>query len=211
MCGMRTGLAEPLRNLRPLSDVQELDERDEPETIAEIDEEGDDIVIGPPVERLPAEPIPAAYYPDHYEETEKPKPETPVVRNLSLRSMMLGTALVAACLGLGRVSMFAGVVSFLILVPAYVRTLSAISYYRQAHRTLGRPDIAAIFATSLVLSLMGLAAGGLVFLLMTVVSGLVVEKAGWEDPVRITTFVGAAAAFVTVLVLVHKVWPVNED
>jgi hypothetical protein len=208
---MRTGVVEPLRDLRPLSDVNDLDHPDEYKTVVEIDEEKDDIVVGPPVERLPAEPIPAAYYPDHYEESERPKPETPVVRSVSLRSMMLGTALIAACLGLGRFSTFAGVVSFLMLVPAYIRTLSAISYYRQNQRTLTRQDIAAIFATSLILSLMGLSAGGLVFLLMTVVSGLVVEQAGWEDPIRITTLVGAAAAFVTVLVLVHKVWPVNED
>ena len=211
MCGMRTGWAEPLRDLRQLSDEPDLDQPDEYEAVEQIDEPGDDIVVGPPVERLPAEPIAAAYYPDHYEEAEKPKPETPVVRTLSLRSLMLGTTLIAACLGLGQFSMFAGVLSFLILVPAYIRTLSAISYYRQAQRTLGRQDIATIFATSLVLSLMGLAAGGLVFLLMTVVSGFVVQNAGWSDPVRITTLLGAAAAFLTVLVIVHKVWPVNED
>ena len=107
--------------------------------------------------------------------------------------------------------MAAGIVAFLVLIPAYIRTLSAVSYYRERQRRLGGQDTAVIFATSFVLSLMGLSAGGLVFLVTVFVMGLVAGLAGWDDPHSLTTIVGAAAAFVTVLILVHKVWPVNED
>lgn len=218
MCGMRTGLAEPLRSLarKAVAESNLVEAIAEPILVVEDVEEGDfddadDVVLAPPVER-PVEPMmPLEIERDDSDDSATGNEHAPVARNVSLGSLMLGTMLVAACLGLGRASMSAGIVAFLILIPAYVRTLSAIYYYRQRQRQLGGQDIAAVFATSFVLSLMGLSAGGLVFLMMVFVMGLVAGLAGWDDPRSLTTFVGAAAAFVTVLVLVHKVWPVNEE
>jgi hypothetical protein len=209
LCGMRTGLVEPLQ-LPARKSIAE------PVLVVENVEEGefedaDDVVLAPPVER-PVEPLaPIEMSRDDADDSETTIEHAPVARNVSLGSLMLGTLLIALCLGLSRVSMSAGIVAFLILIPAYIRTLSAIYYYRQRERQLGGQDTAAIFATSFVLSLMGLSAGGLVFLVTVFVMGLVAGLAGLDDPRSLTTFVGAAAAFVTVLVLIHKVWPVNED
>lgn len=209
MCGLRTGYVEPLQG--PLR--QGIEDRDfDAEIVADdLDENAEDMVLGPPVERPPAEPLSLESYLDRNQEVETANVPAPVARRVSLGSLMIGTMLLAACLGLGRVSMAGGIIAFLVLVPAYVRTLSAISYYRDHGRELGVQDIAAIFATSLVLSLMGLTAGGLVFLVTVFLSGLVVRFLPWGDTVPIATFLGTAAAFVTVFVLVHKVWPVNED
>jgi hypothetical protein len=218
MCGMRTGLAEPLRSLarKAVAESNLVEPIAEPILVVEDVEEGDfddadDIVLAPPVER-PVEPMmPLEWQRDDSGDSATSNEPAPIARNVSLGSLMLGTLLIAACLGLGRASPSAGIVAFLILIPAYIRTLSAIYYYRQRERQLCGQDIAAVFATSFVLSLMGLSAGGLVFLMMVFVVGLIAGLAGWDDPGRITTFVGAAAAFVTVLILVHKVWPVNEE
>ena len=125
--------------------------------------------------------------------------------------MMLGTMLIAACLGLSRASMAAGAVAFLILVPAYIRTLSAIYYYRQRERQLGGHEVAAIFATSFVLSVMGLAAGGIVLGITRYAVLQIAGSGGWAGASTLATFLAVAAAFVTILVLIHKVWPVNED
>jgi hypothetical protein len=209
MCGMRTGLALPLQLparkaiAEPIIVAESVDE-------ADFDEAGE-VVLAPPIERPAAPLLPFEIYSGDSRRDEPVFEHAPVARNVSLRSLMLGTLLIAACLGLSRASMSAGIVAFLILIPAYIRTLSAIYFYRQRERELSGHDTAAIFATSFVLSLMGLSAGGLVFLLMVFVMGLLAGLAGWDDPGITTTFVGAAAAFVTVLVLIHKVWPVNED
>jgi hypothetical protein len=208
MCGMRTGLALPLKLPAQKSIA-------EPVLVAETVEEGElddtDVVLAPPAERPAAPLMPLEMQTEDRDDAQQSVEHTPVARNVSLGSLMLGTLLVAVCLGLSRASMAAGIVAFLVLIPAYIRTLSAVSYYRQSERRLGAQDTAAIFATSFVLSLMGLSAGGLIFLVTVFVMGLVAGLAGWDDPRGLTTFVGAAAAFVTVLILVHKVWPVNED
>jgi len=211
MCGMRTGLPEPLR--RPLrsavdqpsldSEVLNADEMESPDD--------EDIVLAPPVERPPPEPFPVGTPIDHYDLSESNKEPTPVARNVSVASLMLGTFLVAACLGLGRFSTPVGIIVFLILIPAYIRTLSAIWYFRKQERELGRRELTEIFTTSLVLALMGLAAGGLVFLVMTAITGLVVGSLGWENAETGTAVLGTAAAFATIVVLIHKLWPVNQD
>jgi hypothetical protein len=209
MCGMRTGLVKPLQ-LPARRAIAEPIVVTENVAEGEFDDDAD-VVLAPPIER-PAPPLmPLETLAGDSEHDDLVNEQAPVARNVSLGSLMLGTLLIAACLGLSRASMSAGIVAFLILIPAYIRTLSAIYYYRQRERELSGHDTAAIFATSFVLSLMGLSAGGLVFLVMVFVMGLLAGLAGWDDPGITATFVGAAAAFVTVLVLIHKVWPVNED
>jgi hypothetical protein len=208
---MRTGLVQPL-HLPAQKALEKSSVEDTLVEAGETDDDGDgDVVLAPPIERPPSEPLSAGMYCERSDAAKINDEPATVARNVSLGSLMLGTLLIAACLGLSRASMSAGIVAFLVLVPAYIRTLSAIYYYRQRQRELGGHDLAAIFATSFVLSLMGLSAGGLVFLVTTIVVGLVAGLAGWEDPGEVTMFLGAAAAFVTVLVLVHRVWPVNED
>ena len=210
-CGMRSGFAEPLR--RPLRESivepsldSDVVSSDEMESI-----DGDDVVLGPEVERLPAEPFSAETPVDHYDPLASNDEPIPVARNVSVGSMMLGTLLIAACLGLGRFSTFAGVTAFLVLVPAYIRTLSAIWYYRKQDQQLSRRQLADIYSVSFVLSLMALAAGGLVFAVSAFVCGLIVPSLGIEQPVVATTIAGTTAAFFTIVVLVHKVWPVNQD
>jgi hypothetical protein len=210
MCGLRTGYVEPLR-APPRQGIENRGANAEIVAETDLDEEADDMVLAPPVERPPTEPLSLENHFEREQAAAAPSVPAPVARRVSLGSLMIGTMLVAACLGLGRVLLAAGVITFLVLVPAYVRTLSAISYYRDHRRELGREDIAAIFATSLVLALMGLAVGGLVFLVTMLLTGLVVRFFPWDEPVPIGTILGTAAAFVTVFVLVHKVWPVNED
>ncbi|MEX2138497.1 MAG: hypothetical protein WD894_04505 [Pirellulales bacterium] len=178
---------------------------------SDLDEDADDIALAPPFERTAAATSSLEMYPQTENEVAAPNEPAPVARRVSLGSLLIGTTLVAACLGLGRVSLAGGIIAFLVLVPAYIRTLSAISYYCDHGRELGRDDIASVFATSLVLSLMGLAAAGLVFLVTTFLTGLVTRFLPWDGPVPLATFLGTAAAFVTVFVLVHRVWPVNED
>jgi hypothetical protein len=209
MCGMRTGLVEPLCAPARKAVAQ-------PVLVAENVEEADvedasDVVLAPPLERPRAPLLPLEMPDDDSNDTKNDIEHAPVARNMSLGSLMLLTMLIAACLGLSRVSMSAGAVAFLVLVPAYIRTLSAIYYYRRRERLLSGHDIAAIYATSFVLSLMGLSAAGLVFFLMTFVMGWIAGLAGWDDPGTVVRLLSVAAAFVTVLVLVHIVWPVNED
>jgi hypothetical protein len=128
MCGMRTGLVLPLQLPAPKS-------IDEPIVVTESVEEGDfeeagDMVLAPPVERS-ATPLMSIESDREVEEDAEPSIEhAPVARNVSLGSLMFGTMLIAVCLGLGRASITAGVAAFLVLIPAYLRTLSAIYYYR---------------------------------------------------------------------------------
>jgi hypothetical protein len=209
MCGMRTGLVEPLQS-RARKTIAEPILVSESFEEAELDDAGD-VVLAPPVERPVAEVISFDMRSDDSEASETDVKHAPVARNVSLGSLMLGTMLIAACLGLSRASMAGGVVAFLILVPAYIRTLSAIYYYRQRERLLGGHDIAAIYATSFVLSVMGLAAGGIVLGITRYAVVRIAGLGGWDDAGTAAMFSGVAAAFVTVLVLIHKVWPVNED
>jgi hypothetical protein len=209
MCGMRTGLALPLESLAAKSIA-------EPIVVTESIEDGDfedagDVVLAPPVERSAAQLMPIEMHSDDDEDPEPSIEHAPVARNVSLGSLMLGTMLIAACLGLSRASVTAGAVAFLILIPAYLRTLSAIYYYRQRERQLGSHDIAAVYATSFVLSVMGLLAGGIVLGITGYSVVWIAGLAGWDDAGTVAKFLGVAAAFVTVLVLIHKVWPVNED
>jgi hypothetical protein len=208
---MRSGYAEPLR--KPLREA--IDEPSPDSEVVSADEmdsiDGDDVVLAPPVERPPPEPFPVGMPVDDYDPAASNDEPVPVARNVSVGSMFVGTLLIAACLGLGRLSTFAGVTAFLVLVPAYIRTLSAIWYYRKQNQELSRRQLAEIFATSFALSLMGLSAGGLVFAVSAFVCGLIVPSLGIEDPVVATTIAGTTAAFVTIVVLVHKVWPVNQD
>ena len=134
-----------------------------------------------------------------------------IPRSITLGSLMLGTLLIAICLGIGRASAFVGVVAFLVLIPAYIRTLSAISYYRDRGRQLGTHDIGSMFAMSLVLALMGLLAGGFVYGLVAYAGGKIAQATSWDDSTGVTTYVATAAAFVAVTWVIHKVWPANED
>jgi hypothetical protein len=208
MCGMRTGLALPLRlpAQKPIA---------EPVLVAESVEEGElddtDVVLAPPVERPAVPMMPLEMQAEDDDDAEPSVEHAPIARNVSLGSLMLGTLLVAVCLGLSRASMAAGIVAFLVLIPAYIRTLSAVSYYRQRNRQLAFQDIAAIFSISFVLSLMGLVAGGIV---MGITGYGVVWIAGMVsgyDPTTLGRILSTAAGFVTIVVLIHKVWPVNED
>jgi hypothetical protein len=212
MCGLRTGYIEPLHS--PVR--QGVDNAREDAAIvtdADFDDDIDDLVLAPAVERT-AEPAVSI---EMYREAEQeeisalPDEPAPVARRVSLGGLILGTTLVAVCLGLGRVSLAWGIIAFLVLIPAYVRTLSAISYFRDHGRELGREDIGAIFATSFVLALMGLTAAGMVFLLTKALGGWVLGFFSFEQPFPIATTLGTVAAFVTVFVLVHWVWPVNRD
>ena len=210
---MRTGIAEPLR--RPVHRSIDESIRDDglvaQNELEDLDIEADDFVIAPAVERPPPEPLSIAM---HIERDKAPEPRdetAPIARNVSLGSLMLLTMLIAVCLAVGRASTWLGIVAFLLLVPAHIRTLSAISYYRRRERKLGREDIAAIFATSLVLSVMGLFAGGLVLWFVASIVQAMIASAGGANAGIVPTFIGAGAAFITMLVLIHKVWPVNEE
>ena len=211
MCGLRTGYVEPLRS--PVG--QGVDNRRANAAIvtdADFDEDIDDMVLAPPVERTAEPPVSIEMYREREEEeAAPPEKPAPVARRVSLSGLILGTTLVAVCLGLGRVSLAWGIIAFLVLIPAYVRTLSAISYFRDHGRELGRDDIGGIFTTSFVLSLMGLAAAGMVFVLAKGLCGWVLGFFSWEQPFPVATVLGTVAAFVTVFVLVHWVWPVNRD
>jgi hypothetical protein len=173
MCGLRTGYIQPLG--LPLRQGVE-NGRSEVEIVtgAALDDD-DDIALEPPVERAPGAQLSVEMLPDPEPEIQAAEEPAPVARRVSLGGLIVGTTLVAVCLGLGRVSLAAGIIAFLVLLPAHIRTLSAISYFRDHRRELARNDIAAIFAVSLVLSLMGLAAAGLVFLVTVFVSGFVVR------------------------------------
>jgi hypothetical protein len=209
MCGMRTGLVPPLQLparkaiAEPIIVAESVD--------AEGFEDAGDVVLAPPLERAVEPMMLLEIERDDSDDVETSDEHAPIARNVSLGSLLLGTMLVAACLGLSRVSMPAGIVAFLILIPAYIRTLSATYYYRQRQRQLAYQDIAAIFSVSFVLSLMGLVAGGIV---MGITGYGVVRIAGMVsgfDPTIVGRILSTAAGFVTIVVLIHKVWPVNED
>jgi hypothetical protein len=209
MCGMRTGMVPPLQLparksiAEPIVVTENVEERDF--------EDAGDVVLAPPVERPVAPLMPFETHSEDVEVADRGIERAPVARNASLGSLMLGTMLIAACLGLGRVATTAGAVAFMILMPAYLRTLSAIYYYRQRNRQLGSHDVAAIYATSFVLSVMGLAAGGIVLGITRYAIVRIAGAIGGYDATSFAMYLGIAAAFVTILVLVHKVWPVNED
>jgi hypothetical protein len=210
MCGLRTGYVEPLRApLRQTIDDTRADAALTAE--ADLDEDADEITLAPPAERPAELPLSVEMYRHTEEETAAPEESAPIARRVSLSGLIIGTTLVAVCFGIGRVSLPAGIIAFLVLIPAYVRTLSAISYHHERGRELSRDDIGGIFATSFVLSLMGLAAAGLVFLVTSRLCGVVLGWLPGDEPASIATILGTAAAFVTVFVLVHWVWPVNQD
>jgi hypothetical protein len=209
VCGTRTGMPVPLQ--APLR--RTIDEPSHDGVLIEADEFDesalDDVVLEPPLER-PPEPIDLEAYIAEQKEAEIVEAAAPVARRVTLGSLMIGTLLIAVCLGLARASTFAGIVAFLVIVPAYIRTLSAVSFYRDAGRQIDRGELMGIFATSLILAFVGLAAGGVAFLAMTFLGGLIAGLFDTGDPVMVSTILGTAAAFVIIVLLLHKVWPVNQ-
>jgi hypothetical protein len=222
LCGLRTGYVEPLQSpLRPAIDsrrgevVADSDLANFDLTISDLDDEADDMVLAPPVERSAAAAASVELYRPPEDDIEldidRDNEPAPIARRISIGGLIVGTGMVAVCLGIARASLAAGIIAFLVLIPAFVRTLSGISYFRDRGRHLSREEVGAMFAVSFVLSVMGLAPAGLVFLATTFVSGLVVGFLPAEQQLIATTLLGTTAAFITVFVLIHRVWPVNED
>jgi hypothetical protein len=209
MCGLRTGLAHPLPVISNDATVKAPPNLETFES-DELDGAGD-IAIAPPIERPKPSLLPYEIAGDGDLETQAAGERELVVRSVSLSNIMIGTSLVAVCLAVGRLAVAAGVIAFLILIPAFVRTLSAIHCYRQMQRPLTRPDIATVFVTSLVLAIMGLTAGGMVYAIVGIACRLFFSLAGISYSAIVATALPTAAAFVTVSVVVHRVWPVDQE
>ena len=149
----------------------------------DIDESAlDDVVLQPPVECLPPEPIDIEAYIAREKELEIREVEAPVVRRVTLSSLMLGTLLVAVCMGLARALIVAGIVAFLVIVPAYIRTLSAISFFRDQERQLEMPRSWASLSHRSYWRSWGWPRAESPDAAVTLVSGLIVGLSGREQP-----------------------------
>lgn len=213
VCNRRSGIQELGRlGARPLIDSDPI-----PETLMTTTEEIDidDVKLLPPVERPIEQPKLEDYLGASYERDflRSDDQQAPVARNVTIGSMLGGMTVLAVCMAIMRLNVYVGAPCLLIFAPAYLRTLSAIWYFRQQgdDQLTWRESISA-YITSAILALMALPAGGLAF---GIAGGIVVAvqsamfgTAANHVPAIV---VGLGAAFILQTLIIHRVWPVHQQ
>ncbi len=183
-------------------------------TAPQEDDEEPELKLSPPavVDRsaeIPPEVIAAiqsakAAAEDQYKTAEQPPP---VPATITVGGIMLGTLTVAVCMAVARLSFVWGAAMFMVLLPAYVRTIAAMGYFRKRDHELSWREASEAFANSAVLGLMALPASAFVFLVFNSIAAAVVtsESATTARHVLCTVISVGFAVWVT-----QRAWPVNE-
>ena len=96
---------------------------------------------------------------------------------------------------------------FMVFLPAYARTITAIGYFRKRNQELSWREIAEAFGNSAVLGLMALPASAFVFLVINEIGAAIVtsESTTTGRHVLATIVSVGFAVWVT-----QRAWPVNE-
>lgn len=134
-------------------------------------------------------------------------PPPPVPATITVGGIMLGTLTVAICMAVARLSFVWGAAMFMVFVPAYVRTIAAMGYFRKLDHELSWREVSEAFLNSAVLGLMALPASAFVFMVFNEIGAALItsESTTTARHVLATVISLSFAVWVT-----QRAWPVNE-
>jgi hypothetical protein len=138
-------------------------------------------------------------------------------QQFSLATLLLVTSLVAVCLGLFRVSFGLGAASLILILPAFLRTLSLVEREMQHGNRLSPLEKVTVFFGSVGVAILALVTMGAAFLVAhTAALTTCYLLAHWHEPTATALYVlGVIGAFIFALIaaawMLRVTWPSPES